>query len=95
MGIIMKTLISTLLASTLILISANAHADVKTSAQALTLCKAQAEKAHPGYKRSTAKKMKQIRTKFKINLNVITETGKENTICEVNKAGEITYTKKS
>jgi len=90
----MKTLLNTLLASSLILISINTHAEVKTSAQAVTLCKAQAEKAHPDYKRSSVKKIKQIRTKFKINLRVLTEAGTENIVCEVTKGGEITYAKK-
>jgi len=90
----MKTLLTTLLTSALILISTNSFAEVKTDAQALTLCKIQAEKAHPGFKRASIKKIKQIRTKFKINLRVLTETGKENTICEVTKDGEITYSKK-
>jgi len=92
--ITMKKLINTLITSTLIIVSMSAHAEVKTTAQALTLCKAQAEKAHPGYKRSTAKKIKQMRKKFKIDLHVLTETGKIKTQCLVTKDGEVTYVKK-
>ena len=90
----MKTLINTLITCTFIIASMSAHAEVKTTSQALSLCKAQAEKAHPGYKRSTAKKMKQTRKQFKIDLHVLTETGKIKTQCVVTKDGEVSYVKK-
>lgn len=67
--------------------------EVKTSAQALSLCKAQAEIAHPGYKRSLLKKVKQARGKFKISLQVLTEKGKVKTKCEVTRDGDVTYMK--
>ena len=89
----MKILSSTLLAA-MLLVASNAHAaDIKTAGQALTLCKAQAETAHPGYKRSMSKKIRQNRAGFKLNLKVITANGSENTICEVAKDGEVTYSR--
>ena len=98
----MKTQLNLLIASALIIfnISANAavkdnHKEVKTTAHALALCKAKAEKAHPGYKRSTAKKIKQIRNRFKLDLLVLTQNGKIKTQCEVTSDGKVTYSKKS
>lgn len=92
----MKAIKSTLLATSILALSMTSNAmEVKTSATALTLCKAEAELAHPGYKSSTHKKIKNIRGKFKITLQVKTGQGKVKTLCEVTKDGEITYSKKS
>ena len=88
------TLLNTLIASTLLIVSTVANAEVKTSGQALALCKAQAEKAHPDYKRSSPKKIKQARKRFKIDLKVLTESGNVYTQCVVTRDGEITYSKK-
>jgi len=94
----MNTIKNLILVTTIMTLSMSLNAqekvEVKTSATALTLCKAEAELAHPGYQRSDHKKIKQLRGKFKINLRVKTETGKINTVCEITKDGEITYTKK-
>ena len=72
--------------------SSNA-ATIKTAGQALTLCKSQAEKAHPGYKRSKSTKIKQKRGVFKIKMKVITENESLATYCEVTKDGSISYAK--
>lgn len=86
------TLASSIFAASL-LISSPTHASVKTAGQATSLCKAQAEKAHPGYKRSKSVKIKQTRGVFKIKMKVITETESVIAFCEVNKEGEISYAK--
>lgn len=92
----MKTITSTFIATSLLILSMSAQAnEIKTSAQALSLCKAQAEIAHPGYKRSVMKKVKKVRSTFKINLQVLTESGKIKTQCEVSKNGEVVYAKKA
>jgi len=92
----MKAITNILLATSIFAVSMTSNAmEVKTSARALTLCKMEAELAHPGYKNSTHKKIKNIRGKFKIDLLVKTETGKVRTLCEINKDGEIIYSKKS
>ena len=92
----MKAITNILLATSVFALSMTSNAmEVKTSARALTLCKMEAELAHSGYKSSTHKKIKNIRGKFKIDLHVKTESGKVKTQCEINKDGEITYTKKS
>lgn len=66
-------LASSILAASL-LITTPAQASVNTAGQATSLCKAQAEKAHPGYKRSKSVKIKQTRGVFKIKMKVITES---------------------
>jgi len=98
----MKTQLNILIASTLIIFNFSVNAavktqndEVKTSAHALALCKAKAEKAHPGYKRSTAKKIKQIRKRFKLEMQVLTNDGKIKTQCEISSDGSVKYTKKS
>lgn len=89
----MKPLINSLLAASL-LVAANAQAsNVKTAGQALTLCKSEAATAHPGYKRSVSKKIRQNRSGFKLNMRVITEEGSERAICEVAKDGSVSYSK--
>jgi hypothetical protein len=87
----MKTLSKTLLVISIALASSANAANIKTAGQALTLCKAQAEEAHPGYRRAVSKKIRQNRAGFKLNLKVLTEEGSITTICEVAKDGAVTY----
>lgn len=93
----MKNLNTLLVASSLIVTSflatSTAYANVKTAGQASSLCKAQAEKAHPGYTRSKSVKIKQSRGVFKIKLKVVTDTETITTFCEVTKDGEVSYAK--
>jgi hypothetical protein len=92
----MKTLKTIALASSLLatsLLATNvAHAaKVETAGQAMTLCKAKAETAHTGYKRSKSTKIKQTRGVFKITLKVITDSESVKTKCKVDKDGTVTY----
>ena len=87
----MRILTNTLLAASIALASSANAADIKTAGQALTLCKAQAEEAHPGYRRAVSKKIRQNRDGFKLNLKVLTEEGSVSTVCEVAKDGAVTY----
>ncbi|MFT5573153.1 MAG: hypothetical protein ACI9FR_002086 [Cryomorphaceae bacterium] len=89
----MKIFTNTLLAASIVVVSSANAADIKTAGQALTLCKAQAEQAHPGYRRATSKKIRQNRAGFKLNLKVLTEEGSISTVCEVAKDGVVTYSK--
>lgn len=94
----MKNLKTLTLASSIFLagLVANTSAyadDINTAGQASSLCKAQAEKAHPDYKRSKSVKIKQTRGVFKIKMKVVTETESLITLCEVNKSGEVSYAK--
>lgn len=89
----MKILTNSLLLAALA-IAGNANAaDVKTAGQAVTLCKAQAQSAHPGYKRSISKKIRQGRAGFKVNMKVITDDGSVKAVCEVTKDGTVSYSK--
>ena len=89
----MKKLSLSLLALTLSFASASqAAVPAKSSGHAVTLCKAQAEVAHEGYKRSKASKIKLTRGVYKVKLKVVTETESLNTVCEIAKDGEISYT---
>jgi len=91
----MKAIQSTILTISLLTISITANAkEIKTSAAALTLCKAEAASTYAGYKSSSLKKVKQMRGKFKIYLHVKTDERKIKTICEVTRNGEITYSEK-
>jgi len=72
--------------------SSNA-ASINTAGQAMTLCKAQAEKAHPGYQRSKSTKIKQRRGVYKIKMKVVTADESITTFCEVSKDGTISYAK--
>lgn len=94
----MKNLKTLTLASSLFLaglaVNTNAYADgINTAGQASSLCKAQAEKAHPGYKRSKSVKIKQTRGVFKIKMKIVTETESLITFCEVTKDGDVSYAK--
>lgn len=74
--------------------SANSYADeVETAGQAMTLCTAQAEKAHPGYERSKSLKIKQRRGVYKIKMKVVTQDDSLVTLCEVTKDGTVSYAK--
>lgn len=86
-------LATALLAASLLFSASSQAADIKTAGQAMTLCKTQAEKAHPGYKRSKATKIKQTRGVFKIKMKVVTTDGSLTTFCEVSKDGTISYAK--
>jgi len=84
----------TVILATGLLFSANSYAaSVKTAGQAMALCTEEAEKAHPDYKRSKSKNIKQKRGVFTIKLKVVTESGSVKTVCEVDKEGTVTYTK--
>lgn len=87
------TLASTLFAAGLLFSASSNAADIKTAGQAMSLCKAQAEKAHPGYQRSKSTKIKQTRGVFKIKMKVVTENESITTFCEVAKDGAISYAK--
>jgi len=77
-----------------LLFSANSQAaTIKTAGQAMGLCKEQAEKAHPDYKRSKSTNIKQKRGVFKIKMKVVTESETLKVLCEVAKDGTITYAK--
>jgi len=87
------TLAASLFATGLLFSAPSQAATIKTAGQAMSLCKAQAEKAHPGYKRSKSTKIKQSRGVFKIKMKVITDNESLTTFCEVNKEGTISYAK--
>ncbi len=87
------TLAASVLTAGLLFSTSSQAADIKTAGQAMSLCKAQAEKAHPGYKRSKSTKIKQSRGIFKIKMKVITDKESLTTFCEVNKEGAISYAK--
>lgn len=88
-----STLAASLFAASL-LFSASSNAEsIKTAGQAMGLCKAQAEKAHPGYKRSKSTKIKQTRGSFKIKMKVITTEESVSILCQVAKDGTVTYAK--
>lgn len=93
----MKNLNTLLLATSLItasfLATSTASANVDTAGQASSLCKAEAAKVHPGYKRSKSVKIKQTRGVFKIKLKVVTESETMATFCDVTQKGEVSYTK--
>ena len=90
----MRTIENLIIATSILLSSMSVHAyEVKTPATALTLCKAEAKLAHPKQTKIVSKKIKQMRGKFKINLRISTPEGKVNTLCEITKDGEITYSK--
>lgn len=77
-----------------LLFSANSQAaQIKTAGQAMSLCKAQAEKAHPNYQRSKSTKIKQSRGVFKIKMKVVTSDESLTTLCDVKKDGTISYSK--
>ncbi len=86
-------LASGLFAAGLLFSTAGNAAQVKTAGQAMTLCKAQAEKAHPGYQRSRSTKIKQSRGVFKIKLKVTTADDSLVTFCDVQKDGTVSYAK--
>lgn len=87
------TLASSIFAASLLFSATSIAAQVKTAGQAMTLCKAQAEKAHPEYLRSKSTKIKQSRGVFKIKMKVITPDQSLVTLCEVNKDGTVLYAK--
>lgn len=92
----MKNLKSTILTTGLLvtgLLATSASASITSPGQATGLCKAQAEKAHPDYKRSKLVKIKQKRGIFKIKLRVVTETESITTFCDVTKDGDVSYSK--
>lgn len=94
----MKNTNTSILATSLfaagLLFSASSNAEsIKTAGHAMSLCKAQAEKAHPGYKRSKSTKIKQTRGGFKIKMKVFTTEESVNILCEVAKDGEVSYAK--
>ncbi|MGK0373698.1 MAG: hypothetical protein ACJA2E_000165 [Arenicella sp.] len=77
-----------------LIFSANSNAsEVDTAGQAMTLCTAQAEKAHPGYQRSKSTKIKLTRGVFKIKMKVVTEGESLTTFCEVTRDGTVSYAK--
>ena len=87
------TLASSVLAASLLFSSSANAAKIKTAGQAMSLCKAQAEKAHAGYKRSKSTKIKQHRGNFKIKMKIITSEGSLTTSCDVSKDGTVVYAK--
>ncbi len=87
------TLAASLFTAGLLFSASSQAAEIKTAGQAMSLCKAQAEKAHPGYKRSKSTKIKQSRGIFKIKMKVITDNESLTTFCEVNREGTISYAK--
>lgn len=86
-------LASSLVAASLLATSTASANDIKTAGQASSLCKEQAAKAHPGYKRSKSVKIKQSRGVFKLKLKVVTDNETITTFCEVTKKGEVSYAK--
>ena len=83
-----------LLTASLLLLSFSTQAiKVKTSATALTMCKAEAALAHPNQTKIAMKKIKQTRGIFKVTLKVSTPKGKVSTLCVIDKEGKITYSK--
>lgn len=91
----MKKTTQALLATSLTLLSmATFASEIKTPATALTKCKVEAGLAHPGQTKIVHKKIKQLRGKFKIDLRVSTPKGRINTLCEITKDGDITYSVK-
>lgn len=66
---------------------------VKTAGQAMSLCRSQAERAHPGYERSKSTQIKKSRGGYKIRLKVNTADDTVLTLCEVSKTGDITYSR--
>jgi len=87
------TLATSLFVASLLFSSTSNAANIKTAGQAMTLCKAQAEKAHPEYQRSKSTKIKQTRGVVKIKMKGITKNESFTTFCEVNKDGEVSYAK--
>ncbi|MFT6408304.1 MAG: hypothetical protein ACJAQ6_001722 [Arenicella sp.] len=87
------TLAASLLTAGLLFSATSSAADVKTAGQAMSLCKSQAEKAHPGYERSKSTKIKQSRGVFKIRMKVITADESLTAFCEVTKDGTVSYAK--
>jgi len=88
----MNKITQVLLAVSLVLIStATLSIEVKTPATALTQCKAEAKLVHPTSTKITHKKIKQMRGKFRVYLKISTPKGKINTLCEITRDGEITY----
>ena len=87
------TLAASLLTACLLFSTTSLAADVKTAGQAMSLCKSQAEKAHPGYERSKSTKIKQTRGVFKIKMKVITANASLTTLCEVTRDGTVSYAK--
>ena len=86
-------LASTLFTAGLLFSAASSAATVNSAGQAMSLCKAQAEKAHPGYERSKSTQIKQSRGVFKIKMKVITTEESVKTVCKVAKDGTVTYAK--
>jgi len=84
-------LTASLFAAGLLFSASSNAAEIKTAGQAVSLCKAQAEKSHPDYKRSKSTKIKQIRGAFKIKMKVTTSEESIKTICEVQKDGTVSY----
>jgi hypothetical protein len=82
-----------LLTAGLLFSATSAAGNINSAGQAMSLCKAQAEKAHPGYERSKSTQIKQSRGVFKIKMKVITSEESVKTICEVSKDGTISYSK--
>jgi len=82
-----------LFATGLLFSASSQAANIKTAGQAMSLCKAQAEKAHPDYKRSKSTKIKQTRGVFKIKMKVVTDSESMTTFCEVSKDGTVSYAK--
>jgi len=91
----MKKLTSSLLIAIVLLLAPTAQAKqpAKSSGHAVTMCKTQASLAHEGYKRARTSRIKLTRGVYKIKLAVVTEEGKIQTLCEVEKDGTINYTK--
>lgn len=86
-------LTASLLFAGLLFSASSSAAEIKTAGQAMSLCKAQAEKAHPSYQRSKSTKIKQTRGVFKIKMKVITSEESLTTLCEVTKDGTVSYSK--
>lgn len=88
----MKKITQALLTTSLVLISMTTLAiEVNTSATALAQCKAEAKLAHPSQTKIAHKNIKQMRGKFRVYLRISTPKGKVNTLCEITRDGEITY----
>ncbi|MCH2191162.1 MAG: hypothetical protein MK188_09585 [Gammaproteobacteria bacterium] len=88
----MKKLSSSIIAlSFLAAGTAQAATPAKSSGHAVTLCKAEAELAHEGYKRAKANKIKLTRGVYQIKLKVVTEGETIKSVCEIAKDGAITY----
>jgi len=84
--------ISTLILATGVAFSGQALAAEKISAgKAMSLCKAEAISAHSDYVSSKSKRIKQVRTGFKVSMRVRLAEKTINANCEVAKDGTVNY----